>query len=131
VEKKDISDTSLEECALREVKEELFLDRERIRILGLFSDALSITNIAVSPVVGYVGDLDIASIRYNSEVAEVFSLSLEHLANPSNFKFESRSRTPTSKPMILPTFEGPHRIWGLTAIILYKFLKQIMKYKME
>lgn len=48
----------------------------------------------------------------------MFALSLDHLCNPANCgytKFKSKT--------VLPVFlNGPHRVWGLTAIILEQVL---------
>ena len=59
-----------------------------------------------------------AAISLSVQVDSVFTLPLMHLCNPVNYgytKFTSRA--------ILPVFiNGPHRVWGLTSVILEQAL---------
>jgi len=79
----------------------------------------------VTPVVGFVDDLEnqIEKRRVSPEIEEVFSVSLEDLSNPKAIEWEDLNRGR------LPYFtSGKHRIWGLTAYILYHFLTEILHY---
>ena len=59
-----------------------------------------------------------AAISLSVQVDSVFTLPLMYLCNPVNYgytKFTSRA--------ILPVFvNGPHRVWGLTSVILEQAL---------
>jgi 8-oxo-dGTP pyrophosphatase MutT (NUDIX family) len=112
--KQDEEDKSIIETALRETEEELNMRelRRQIEILGTFRQAMSITNYVVTPVVGFVDDLEnqIEKRRVSPEIEEVFSVSLEDLSNPKAIEWEDLNRGR------LPYFtSGKHRIWGLTA----------------
>jgi len=71
---------------------------------------------------------DIKSLTISEGEIEVpFVLSLEELLNPNKIEFETRTRRPGSKPIIMPRFlaHDKYVIWGLTAVILYHFFKII------
>jgi len=56
------------------------------------------------------------------QVESVFTLSLEHVCNPIN-----RGYTKFTSQAVLPLFlNGPHRIWGLTAIVLEQVLLALL-----
>ncbi|KAI9188777.1 hypothetical protein H9P43_000199 [Blastocladiella emersonii ATCC 22665] len=93
---RDASDASLAAAAAREVHEELGVavphevesEGDAPGLIGTLS-ALpdkSLT-IAVHPVVGYLGDVDLATLPINpGEVGAVFSLPLAYLLDPSNMR---------------------------------------------
>ncbi|XP_010709116.1 nucleoside diphosphate-linked moiety X motif 8 [Meleagris gallopavo] len=72
----------------------------------------------VVPVVANLGPLEDLTLSPNpDEVAEVFTLPLEHLLQEENQGY-THFRTAGRYGYTLPVFlNGPHRIWGLTAII--------------
>lgn len=72
----------------------------------------------VVPVVANLGPLEDLTLSPNpDEVAEVFTLPLEHLLREENQGY-THFRTAGRYGYTLPVFlNGPHRIWGLTAII--------------
>jgi hypothetical protein len=75
--------------------------------------------------VGFLGTLDIPSLSPSpKETEKVFTLSLKQLTDPSRIKFEVLTRG------TLPVFQGieeENPVWGLTAYILYHFLKSILR----
>ena len=58
--------------------------------------------------------LQVASVFALLQVASVFALSLEHLCMTTNQRY-----TTFKNGTMLPVFvNGPHKVWGLSAIIL-------------
>ncbi|KAJ7393537.1 nudix (nucleoside diphosphate linked moiety X)-type motif 8 [Desmophyllum pertusum] len=118
--KRDPEDTSVVETAVREMEEELGLERSRVEVwaqMPAMPDRFG--KVAITPVLGFIGEIDVNSlVRNREEVESVFTLSLEHVCNPVN-----RGYTKFTSQAVLPLFlNGPHRIWGLTAIILEQVL---------
>jgi len=137
----DLNDECMEGCAQRECMEELGLrvvapsDRRlweaewrrrpyypESNVLGRLPNCVAITGTLVTPIVGYLGAMDMryAENKMNKdEVAEVFAMSIRDLMTPSNVVHD--------ESIEMPAFvSGKHRIWGLTAYILHHFLMNIM-----
>lgn len=109
-------------CALREGFEEVGIAPEQVEVLGLAHEALSITGVRVTPVVGFVGELgDLSSLRISAaEIDLAFSLSLQQLVAPA-----SRVAMDLGARGRIPTFTaGPEPVWGLTAVILDEVLRE-------
>lgn len=130
---------SVQEAAVRECREEIALPHpDAPTPLGLGHDAIAITGTHVTPVVGHIdGDAGVCLREPPAspdEVAEVFTLSLPHLAHPSNFQVEDLSvrykeeGTPLShRPYTVPIFTGgPRPVWGLTAWMLDGLMRQVL-----
>ena len=108
--------------ALRELNEELGVEADSVGILGLMHDARAITGVPVTPVVGFLGDLDgLSGMRPEpGEIADVFALSLEEILDPEGSTLVTYG---TRGPY--PVFNaGPAPVWGLTAWILAVFLRE-------
>lgn len=120
----DDTDPSVEAAALREVFEEVGLAEERVRVLGRYHDALAVTGVHVTPIVGFLGELSLDELRPNpAEIGGVFSLQLPELVDPARRyqqDFGERGR--------LQVFDaGPWPVWGLTAYILEGVLRDAME----
>ncbi|KAL9971348.1 hypothetical protein ACROYT_G023861 [Oculina patagonica] len=118
--KRDPEDKSVVDTAVREMEEELGLEKRHVQVwaqMPAMPDRLG--KIAITPVIGFIGEIDVNSLELNpEEVESVFTLTLEHVCNPIN-----RGYTKFTSQAVLPLFlNGPHRIWGLTAIILEQVL---------
>lgn len=127
--KMDQSDGDVTYTALRELEEELGVSADSVEVWGNLSP-VGREKITVVPVVGYLGEIDIHSLKYNpDEVSEVFVMTLSHLCSPASqayttFEPHSYSGQPTAT---LPVFVGgEHRVWGLTAYILDVALQAIV-----
>lgn len=107
-------------CALRELEEEVGVPASAVQVLGLFHDVVSITNLRVTPVVAWLGDLDDPRALATSphEIDEAFVLTLAQLCDP--MKREVRDLGPRKAPFFVA---GPHPVWGLTAFILDELLR--------
>lgn len=120
----DTKDKHLEETALRETEEELGIERKNIRIWGSGKLIVTRGEMCVLPVIGQIkSEVDLDSLIVNrDEVVEVFSVSLEDLCNSRNIGY-TQFRNTYSVPVFMG---GPRRIWGLTALITYAFLKSLL-----
>ena len=79
------------------------------------------TGIAVTPVVGYIGELNDLK-QYLSpnpdEVEQLFTVPMERFLNKNNWQVKEFST---------PVFTGgPFVIWGLTAYLLERFIKDVV-----
>ncbi len=112
-----------EQTALREAHEEVGVDPRTVHVLGLGHDARSITGLAVTPVVGYLGAVDPANLRrHEGEVDAIFAVGIEALADPTRRHWQ---RYPLRGRM--PVFDAaPWPVWGLTAYILAEFLRDVL-----
>ncbi|CAI5728687.1 unnamed protein product [Hyaloperonospora brassicae] len=111
----DANDSCIEGTCLREMKEEVGLAPESVDILGVlrcdWSSVTSITGIAVTPIVGFIGEMSDQTVAINEdEVESLFTVPLRDLMNQDNWTRHSNAT---------PVFTGgPHVIWGLTAYLL-------------
>ena len=114
--KKDPGDPSLQDAALREAEEEVGLPRGRVEILGALPRHETVTGFDVTPFVGLIdGRFD--PVPEAGEVAEVFEVPLEFLADPSRYRIEGR-RWKGRRRLYYTVPWGPYYIWGATARML-------------
>jgi nudix motif 8 len=105
------------------MEEEIGLGQEAVSVVGIlrceWGEITAITGIAVTPVVGFVGELEELTLRPNEdEVSEVFTVPLVDVLNKDHWVHPDNSA---------PIFSGgPHIIWGLTAYILDRFVKDVL-----
>lgn len=115
------------EAAIREAKEELGDGIGQIKVIGLAQTIIAITGTLVTPVIAYLEE-DVGDMQHFTpsahEVSEVFTRSLDRLAQPGYKTFETYNRQ--GKEYKVPVFgsDGEHRIWGLTAMILDGVMEQ-------
>lgn len=121
--RREHSDASPIETALRETREEIGLAREFIELAGLLDDYETGTGFRVTPVVSFVAEgfsLDLDSF----EVADVFEVPLEHFFDPANH--ETRSREFKGRRRNYYVFEYQERvIWGATAAMLMNLYRRV------
>ncbi|KAK3840447.1 MAG: NUDIX hydrolase domain-like protein [Linnemannia elongata] len=126
--KRDPTDTSVLDTALREMEEEIFISRDKVEVLG---ECAPLPNkgctMKVHPFVGYIKEPveDLDSIMFNKdEVQRVFTVPLQDLMNP-----EKRSMVPFRNSKVLyPVWKVDKEgitIWGLTAFIIDGVLRRI------
>lgn len=115
----DEGDCTPERTALREAREEIGLEAERVELLGRLPEYRTSTGFSVTPVVGWAEP----PVTYRPdphEVAEVFEVPLAFLLDSRNHRYESaffkgRIRKYWAMPF------GERFIWGATAGMLVTF----------
>lgn len=111
---------SAEQTALREADEEIGIRPADVRILGKLPQIVTISDYLVTPVVGVL-PWPYAFRVYTPEVARVFTLPLDWLANRANFMRLVRSETGRHVITYIP-YDG-ELLWGATAHMTVEFLK--------
>jgi len=118
-------DATIIQTSLRELEEELGIPSSKTEVLGVlrcnWNEVASMTGIAVTPVVGYIGELNDLK-QYLSpnpdEVEQLFTVPMERFLNKNNWEVKEFST---------PVFTGgPFVIWGLTAYLLERFIKDVV-----
>ena len=109
--RRELSDSSLLQTAIREAEEEIGLRANDVEILGELDDMITLTsNYVISPFVAFIPHP--YSFRADSrEIKEIFPVPLSFLMDETNFKQDSYEYE----------YEG-HIIWGATARILKQFI---------
>jgi nudix motif 8 len=117
------SDVTITQTSLRETEEELGLPLDKIEVLGVlrchWNEVAQVTGIAVTPVVGYIGELKDISLKPNSdEVEQYFTIPIESILDEKKW---------VQKEQATPIYtDGPHVIWGLTGYILNHFMQNVV-----
>jgi 8-oxo-dGTP pyrophosphatase MutT (NUDIX family) len=111
-------DADLVATALREATEEIELPASRVTVLGALPPRLTITDYWLTPIVGVVAP-DTPLVPSPREVAEIFTVPWDWLADPANRTTEYRDhpRHGPAAPVLFYRWPG-HTIWGLTARIV-------------
>jgi 8-oxo-dGTP pyrophosphatase MutT (NUDIX family) len=109
-------DQTLVETALREAREEIGLDPERIEILGALAPYVTITGFRIHPVVGWM-ERPMHFQPDPTEVADVFEVPLAFVLDPANHRRQSYRRGRLTRGYYVLPYEGRF-IWGATAGIL-------------
>lgn len=119
--KRDPTDISILDTALREMEEEIFITRDKVEVLG---ECAPLPNqgctLKVHPIVGYIKEPieDLDSIIFNKdEVQRVFTVPLQDLMNPEKRSMVQFRNSKFLYPVWKVDKEGI-TIWGLTAFII-------------
>ena len=114
--RRQATDASPEDTALRETEEEIGLVRRHVSLVGRLGVRETGTGYRVVPVVGLV-EPGFDLVPDPSEVEEVFEVPLDFLLDPANHKFETRVTRGVERQFYAIPY-GRHYIWGLTARFL-------------
>ncbi len=112
-------DGDLVACALRETEEEVGLSPEGVVVLGRLDDYVTGTGFVITPVVGMARPPQ-SYMPDPFEVAEVFEVPLEFLADPANYRLARREVAGRERQYWVIEWEQ-RLIWGATAGILVNF----------
>ncbi|CEI99262.1 hypothetical protein G6F70_007188 [Rhizopus microsporus] len=128
--KKDETDETVEQTALRETEEEIGLPSSSIDILGRYSALPNKTgSLRVHPYVGFIKDQHIDLTRFNpEEVSRVFTLPIDYLIDTKNREMKQFRDSPMKYPVfkVPQNMEGEKEIWGLTSFILDGVFRKII-----
>ncbi len=115
-------DASVIQTALREAQEEIGLLPERVNVLGLLPPVFTVvSNYLIMPVVSFLPHGPGVLRAQESEVAEVLSLPVYALADPTIMHVEEWTRGGQTRMVYFYDF-ADYRIWGATARILHELL---------
>ena len=114
--RKQASDRSPEETALRETEEEIGVAPARVEIVGRLNAHDTGTGFRVMPVVGMIAP-PLELVPDPDEVAEVFEVPLDFVLDPANHRFETRILQGSERQIAVLPYRGRF-IWGLTARLL-------------
>ncbi|XP_015424441.1 PREDICTED: LOW QUALITY PROTEIN: nucleoside diphosphate-linked moiety X motif 8 [Myotis davidii] len=122
----DPADQDVVHTALRETREELGLAVPEDHVWGVLQPVYDQAKNTVVPVLAGVGPLDPQSLQPNpEEVEEVFALPLAHLLQVQNQGYTHFCKGGHFRYTMPVFLHGPHRVWGLTAIIT-EFTLQVL-----
>ncbi len=115
--KKDTSDTSLSETALRETFEEVDVNSAEIKIIrDLTKTYIPPSNFWVYPFIGIMHKTP--NFNKNHEVASIIEITLQQLLDSKNVS-SINIETSYMNNVEVPCFKfGDHIVWGATAMIL-------------
>jgi nudix motif 8 len=121
----DPSDESIVDVGLRELQEETGVGPDQVQVLGVlrcdWSELASITGVAVTPIVGFIGELEGLELRFNEdEVKHCFTVPLAKVADEKGWAFKHNAA-----PVFSPG-NGHEPVWGLTAYVLSRFVRDIL-----
>jgi 8-oxo-dGTP pyrophosphatase MutT (NUDIX family) len=123
--KVDDADPGPVEAALRESREEIGLEDELVRVIGMLDTYQTGTGYRILPVVGLVSDA-FEPRPEPREVAEVFEVPLAFLMNPDNHQRHSREWQGARRYFYAMPYQ--HRyIWGATAGILRNLYDRVYR----
>lgn len=120
------SGESLDQTAIREVEEEIGIDRAKVRTLGeLNSIYIPPSDFTVTPFVGWL-DSEPTFKPQADEVAELIRVPIAKLLDDSIRKYSSVDSDPKLRDV--PWFSiQHHQVWGATAIILDDFAQRLQR----
>lgn len=118
-------DASAEATALRETREEIGLDPQRIELLGKLSEYHTRTGFRITPVVALVSPP--FELRLDAhEVDAAFEVPLSFLLDPANHQRHEREfQGRTVHYFAIPY--GEHYIWGATAGMLVNLYRHLLQ----
>ncbi len=122
--KKDVSDFSIEQTAIRETREEIGLKINQNEIIGKMGTWETRTGFLITPLVAFISKPP--KLKKNiDEVDEIFEVPANHLFNPKNYKLEKQGYEKKYYEFYAIEYLD-YYIWGATAgliINLYRLLR--------
>ncbi|MBU8848147.1 MAG: CoA pyrophosphatase [Desulfobacterales bacterium] len=120
---KDRTDLSTKDTALRELSEEMGINRENVEVLGSLGHFQTINSKDIEAWIGIWNKKDI--IKHDTfEISRVFQIPLNYLINLHKKK-DFHRQTPNVMQLTYP-YEDI-LIWGVTAKILYHLIEVLLK----
>lgn len=125
--KKEASDTSLQQTALRETEEEIGVPKNNIEIIGNITELyIPPSRFIVYPFIG-ISHKHLTFLPDKKEVDKIITVSLNELFSPQNLSIKQITLS-NGTTMDSPCFVVNNEIiWGATAMMLSE-LKEILRY---
>lgn len=121
--KVDAGDADETAAALREAQEEIGLSPANVEVLGHLPPHRTVTGFSMTPVLGLIHH-DFTPQPEAGEVAEIFTVPFDLIADPENYRIERRLwRGDWRAYQTVPC--GPYYIWGATARVLYSLARRL------
>ncbi len=120
--KKDAADEDIIQTALRETKEEIGVEPERIEIIGQLTELyIPPSNFLIYPVVGFSKDIGQFEPQ-KREVEKIVEIPLSFFLDKKNINEQTEIKLFNNNVVRVPAYiYNQHIIWGATAIILGEF----------
>ncbi len=118
-------DSGLLETALREAREEIGLHPGQTDILGQCPRCRTVTGFNVHPFAASVTG-EFRPVLQKEEVADVFEVPFDFLAEPENYRIETAGWRGTGRRYYAVRYETRF-IWGATAAILFGLARRLRK----
>ena len=125
----DNSDPDLYHCALRELEEELGVEKHKIKPVGSLTDLfIPVSNFKVHPYVVF-SDNNVKFVPQPSEVQYILEIPLKDLLDQNKMKTGKITLYNGMELEDIPYFSlNDHVVWGATAMILNEFKNVIIDY---
>jgi 8-oxo-dGTP pyrophosphatase MutT (NUDIX family) len=117
--KRELTDATLTDTALRETTEEVGIPAAAIRVLGLLDDVATPMGFVITPVVGLLRG-PLALRVHEGEVAATFTAALRGL--PATYRSAGQADWLGYRYTMHEFLYGEYRIWGATAAIALQLL---------
>ena len=122
--KRDETDRSIEQTALREAWEELGIEPESVELVGRLGDTFSVLGFRISPFVGLIPPP--SELRPSpDEIAEVLYVPLDDLVAPGVLRIMQMYELSGREFPVYSFKWGETEIWGATARIMLDLLERI------
>ena len=119
--KQDSCDEGSMHTALRETYEEIGLPREKVDVVGMLDQILSLHYYLVTPYVGLIPS-DFVPFPNTDEIESIFKVPLAFFMKSENHWSEEKKIL--SFPVLVHHFEYQgYDIWGLTAKLIFRLLE--------
>lgn len=120
--KMDPGETAIE-AALREANEELGILQQDVKVIGTSDRFITGSGFDVTPVLATVPP-DLPLVPNPAEVSAWFEAPLRFILDPANHTSQSAFWRGQQREYLEIAWEG-HRIWGITASIIYNLSQRI------
>jgi 8-oxo-dGTP pyrophosphatase MutT (NUDIX family) len=120
----DSGDASVEEAALREAREEIALDSERVRLLGRLGDYVTQSGYRIASVVGIVSP-PLELVPRAGEVEEILEIPLGYLLRSDSYHLARRDAAANTAIFFLQ-YEGAI-VTGPTVSLLMGFYEALLE----
>uniref|UniRef100_A0A6B2LJ25 Nudix hydrolase domain-containing protein n=1 Tax=Arcella intermedia TaxID=1963864 RepID=A0A6B2LJ25_9EUKA len=120
---RDDTDHDIVATSLREMREEIGWEENGVQVFGIFHDTPSITQVAVTPVIGYLGEVGNCErfVPSPAEIDLIFTVPMDSLKDSTRWSIDHLARG------VVPRFksEGNPDIWGLTGYLTYRIVDEM------